>query len=160
MERSAATATRCSPGGTTRRSTPSRGVRGRCAKQDRRVVPLYETRAARESHRSEETRDDLAQASRRWGSAFERVMLLRRGRAIESGHELNVVLAEIDWQATGRIEGTLEEVAGAAPGGVPRHQRLPRGRRGDLGIRAASPARSIRSAICWSARPRARLPKD
>jgi hypothetical protein len=74
-------------------------------------VPLYETREGlRESHRSEEDlRDDLAEASRRWGSAFERVMLLGGDEAIESGHELNVVLAEIDWQATGRIEGTLEE---------------------------------------------------
>ncbi|AZM76707.1 hypothetical protein D1J63_18305 [Streptomyces sp. KPB2] len=74
-------------------------------------VPLYEMRKGlRESHRSEEDlRDDLAEASRRWGSAFERVMLLGGDEAIESGHELNVLLAEIDWQATGRVEGTLEE---------------------------------------------------
>ncbi|BDD73381.1 hypothetical protein GCM10023177_19220 [Streptomyces violaceoruber] len=74
-------------------------------------VPLYEAREGlRETHRPEEDlRDDLAQASLRWGAAFERVMLLGGDDAIESGHELNVVLAEIDWQATGRVDGSLEE---------------------------------------------------
>ncbi|CAM5625708.1 hypothetical protein SVIOM342S_03587 [Streptomyces violaceorubidus] len=74
-------------------------------------VSLYEVREGlRESHRSEEElREDLAGATLRWGAAFERVMLLGGDEAIESGHQLNVVLAEIDWQATGRREGSLEE---------------------------------------------------
>lgn len=29
--------------------------------------------------------------------------------AIEAAHELNVVLAEIDWQATGKVAGSLDE---------------------------------------------------
>ncbi|MEV0602290.1 hypothetical protein AB0I82_23725 [Streptomyces sp. NPDC050315] len=75
------------------------------------AVPLYESREGlSEARRSEhELREDLGSASRRWGSAFERVMLLGGDDAIEAGHDLNVVLAEIDWQATGRIRGTLEE---------------------------------------------------
>ncbi|MFJ6075808.1 hypothetical protein ACIQFU_34095 [Streptomyces sp. NPDC093065] len=36
-------------------------------------------------------------------------MLLGGDDAVEAGHELNVLLAEIDWQATGRVDGTLEE---------------------------------------------------
>ncbi|MGC9498046.1 hypothetical protein [Streptomyces sp. WG7] len=75
------------------------------------AVRLYEAREGlREDHRPEEDlREDLAEASRRWGSAFERVMLLGGDDAVEAGHELNAVLAEIDWQATGRITGSLEE---------------------------------------------------
>ncbi|WP_316771590.1 hypothetical protein [Streptomyces sasae] len=74
-------------------------------------VRLYESREGlREEHRPElELREELAAASRQWGSAFERVMLLGGDEAIEAGHELNVMLAEIDWQATGRITGTLPE---------------------------------------------------
>jgi len=74
-------------------------------------VRLYESREGlRDEHRPEqELREELAEASRRWGSAFERVMLLGGDDAIEAGHELNVMLAEIDWQATGRITGTLPE---------------------------------------------------
>ncbi|CAM5284488.1 hypothetical protein SVIOM342S_02644 [Streptomyces violaceorubidus] len=122
-------------------------------------MPLYEVREGlRESHRSEEElREDLAGATLRWGAAFERVMLLGGDEAIESGHELNVVLAEIDWQATGRIEGSLEEWRERHRAGVPRHQRLPRGRQG----RSRHPGRrhreEHRSAICWS-RPHAGRP--
>lgn len=75
------------------------------------AVRLYEAREGlREEHRPEpELREDLLDAGRRWGSAFERVMLLGGDDAIEAGHELNTMLAEIDWQATGRITGTLPE---------------------------------------------------
>ncbi|CAM5331175.1 hypothetical protein STENM327S_01512 [Streptomyces tendae] len=130
-------------------------------------VPLYEVREGlRESHRSEEElREDLAGATLRWGAAFERVMLLGGDEAIESGHELNVVLAEIDWQATGRYRGQPGGVAGAAPGGVPRHQRLPRGRQGRSrhpgrrhrgeapGARSAGPARTPVGRRGLTARP-------
>lgn len=72
-------------------------------------VRLYEAREnLREDHRPEaELREDLSGTGRRWGSAFERVMLLGGDDAIEAGHELNAVLSEIDWQATGRITGSL-----------------------------------------------------
>ncbi|MEU3896054.1 hypothetical protein [Streptomyces sp. NPDC045251] len=74
-------------------------------------VRLYEVREnLHEDHRpEEELREDLAAAGRHWGSAFERVMLLGGDGAIEAGHELNRLVAEIDWQATGRVAGTLEE---------------------------------------------------
>ncbi|MET8687256.1 hypothetical protein ABZV77_23875 [Streptomyces sp. NPDC004732] len=78
------------------------------------AVRLYEFREnlrdgdRTESDRTErELREDLAGAGRVWGSAFERVMLLGGDDAIEAGHELNATVAEIDWQATGRITGSL-----------------------------------------------------
>ncbi|WP_055565543.1 hypothetical protein [Streptomyces atriruber] len=75
------------------------------------AVRLYEFREnLRDSDRTEpELREDLAVAGRVWGSAFERVMLLGGDDAIEAGHELNATVAEIDWQATGRITGSLGE---------------------------------------------------
>jgi len=74
-------------------------------------VRLYETREGlREERRAEsDLRDDLTDASRVWGSAFERVMLLGGDDAIEAGHELNVFLSEIEWQATGKTTGTLDD---------------------------------------------------
>nr|WP_202457253.1 MULTISPECIES: hypothetical protein [unclassified Streptomyces] len=75
------------------------------------AVRLYEFREhGRHTEWSEqELRADLADAGRTWGSAFERVMLLGGDDAIEAGHDLNALIAEIDWQATGRITGTLAE---------------------------------------------------
>ncbi|MEV7393791.1 hypothetical protein [Streptomyces sp. NPDC091215] len=72
---------------------------------------VYEPREGlREEHRpEEELRDELTEANRRWGSAFERIMLLGGDDTIEAGHELNAVIAAIEWQATGRITGTLPE---------------------------------------------------
>ncbi|CAM5706899.1 hypothetical protein [Streptomyces fumanus] len=72
---------------------------------------LYEAREGRrDDHRPEQDlREDLAEGGRRWGSAFERVMLLGGDDVIEAGHELNTVLAEIDWQATGALSGSLAE---------------------------------------------------
>ncbi|MFF1378372.1 hypothetical protein [Streptomyces sp. NPDC058308] len=62
------------------------------------------------SERTEqELREELAAAARTWGSAFERVMLLGGDEAIEAGHDLNARISEIDWQATGRIGGSLAE---------------------------------------------------
>ncbi|MFD4634746.1 hypothetical protein ACFVYR_28955 [Streptomyces sp. NPDC058284] len=74
-------------------------------------VRLYEFREnLRASERTEqELREDLSEAGRVWGSAFERVMLLGGDDAIEAGHDLNALLSEIDWQATGRIGGSLAE---------------------------------------------------
>jgi hypothetical protein len=75
------------------------------------AVRLYESREGlADSERSEhELREDLAEASRLWGGAFERVMLLGGDDAIEEGHELNTVVSEIVWQATGKISGSLDD---------------------------------------------------
>lgn len=123
-------------------------------------VPLYEAREGlRETHRPEEDlRDDLAQASLRWGAAFERVMLLGGDDAIESGHELNVVLAEIDWQATGRVDGSLEEWRERHRAAFRAINAFHEAARADLASGAASPARSTRSATCWSRPPAGRPP--
>lgn len=74
-------------------------------------VRVYEVREGlREDHRpEEELRRDLAEASQRWGSAFERVMLFGGDDTIEAGHELNLLLVEIVWQAEGKLTGTLSE---------------------------------------------------
>ncbi|MEU4653494.1 hypothetical protein AB0G32_06040 [Streptomyces sp. NPDC023723] len=74
-------------------------------------VRLYEVREGiREDHRPlVELREDVAEVGRRWGSAFERVMLLGGDDAIEAGHELNSTVSEIVWQAGGQITGTLGE---------------------------------------------------
>ncbi|WP_406331388.1 hypothetical protein [Streptomyces sp. NBC_00203] len=73
-------------------------------------VRLYESREGLSgSERSEhDLREDLSEASRAWGGSFERVMLLGGDDAIEAGHELNTVVAEIVWQATGKIGGSLD----------------------------------------------------
>ncbi|MFD4477242.1 hypothetical protein ACFWPU_14170 [Streptomyces sp. NPDC058471] len=75
------------------------------------AVRLYEQRRGMQDHRrtEHELRDDLAEAGRAWGSAFERVMLMGGDEAVEAGHDLNALVAQIDWQATGRTEGTLDE---------------------------------------------------
>lgn len=72
---------------------------------------LYESREGlSDSERSEhELREDLAEASRLWGGTFERVMLLGGDDAIEEGHELNAMVSEIVWQATGKISGSLDD---------------------------------------------------
>ncbi|MEU9333091.1 hypothetical protein AB0D49_07985 [Streptomyces sp. NPDC048290] len=74
-------------------------------------VRLYEAKEGlRDEHRPEEELcEDLSDATRRWGSAFERVMLLGGDDAIEAGHDLNQLLSQIDWQANGKITGTLSE---------------------------------------------------
>ncbi|AZM47165.1 hypothetical protein DMB38_16405 [Streptomyces sp. WAC 06738] len=52
---------------------------------------------------------ELAEAAHLRGRAFERIMLLSNDRVVEAGHEVNAIAQEIDWQATGRITGTLAE---------------------------------------------------
>ncbi|QKW07393.1 hypothetical protein HUT18_14365 [Streptomyces sp. NA04227] len=72
---------------------------------------LYEQREGLQTLERHEgdLRHELADASLAWGRAFERVMLLGGDDAIEAGHDLNAALAEIDWQATGETQGTLDE---------------------------------------------------
>ncbi|OEU90785.1 hypothetical protein DB35_03655 [Streptomyces abyssalis] len=75
------------------------------------AVQLYEHREGiREGQKSEpEMLAELADASRLRGRAFERVMLLGGDEVVEAGHRLNAAVAEVDWQATGRTSGTLDE---------------------------------------------------
>ncbi|QPP10727.1 hypothetical protein G4Z16_15415 [Streptomyces bathyalis] len=75
------------------------------------AVQLYEHKEGiRESQKSEpEMLAELGDASRLRGRAFERVMLLGGDEVVEAGHRLNTVVVEIDWQATGRTSGTLDE---------------------------------------------------
>ncbi|MEU7132959.1 hypothetical protein [Streptomyces sp. NPDC046261] len=75
------------------------------------AVELYEHREGlRESERSEsEIKASMAEAGRLRGRAFERVMLLAGDDVVEAAHELNSVTLDVDWQAMGKITGSLEE---------------------------------------------------
>ncbi|MCX4639756.1 hypothetical protein QT196_21680 [Streptomyces sp. P9-2B-2] len=52
---------------------------------------------------------EMAAAGRLRGRAFERIMLLGGDDVVEAGHDLNALALKVDWQANGRIGGTLEE---------------------------------------------------
>ena len=75
------------------------------------AVQLYEHREG--LRRSEKTEQEMlaehTEAGRLRGRAFERVMLLGGDDVVEAAHQLNAAAAAIDWQATGKITGTLEE---------------------------------------------------
>jgi hypothetical protein len=43
------------------------------------------------------------------GRALERALLLGGDDVVEAAHQLSAAVREIDWQATGRVVGTLEE---------------------------------------------------
>lgn len=74
------------------------------------AVQLYEHREGiRESEQTETAMlMDIAEAGRLRGRAFERIMLLGGDDVVEAAHHLNAKALEIDWQATGKITGTLE----------------------------------------------------
>ncbi|MFC7305931.1 hypothetical protein ACFQVC_17105 [Streptomyces monticola] len=75
------------------------------------AVQLYEHREGlRESTHSEaEMLAGILEASRLRGRAFERIMLLGGDDVVEAAHSLNAVSLKVDWQATGKITGTLED---------------------------------------------------
>jgi hypothetical protein len=75
------------------------------------AVQLYEHREGiRRSDRPEQdVLTEIGEAGRLRGRAFERVMLLGGDHVVEAAHRLNAAVIEIDWQSTGRTEGTLEE---------------------------------------------------
>ncbi|MCH6161578.1 hypothetical protein [Streptomyces marispadix] len=75
------------------------------------AVQLYEHKEGiRESQKSEpEMLAEMSDASRLRGRAFERVMLLGGDEVVEAGHRLNAAVVEVDWQATGRTSGPLDE---------------------------------------------------
>ncbi|MBT2507096.1 hypothetical protein J7I98_14605 [Streptomyces sp. ISL-98] len=75
------------------------------------AVQLYEHKEG--IRRSEKPEDEmlaeLLEAGRLRGRAFERVMLLGGDDVVEAAHQLNVVALEVDWQAEGKVSGTLED---------------------------------------------------
>ncbi|MFI9269789.1 hypothetical protein ACIGXM_03585 [Kitasatospora sp. NPDC052896] len=75
------------------------------------AVQLYEHREG--VHASSKSDHDLftelSDASWQRGRAFERIMLLGGDHVVEAAHQLNVAAVEVDWQATGKIHGTLDE---------------------------------------------------
>ncbi|WP_326611462.1 hypothetical protein OG949_19730 [Streptomyces scopuliridis] len=52
---------------------------------------------------------ELSEAERQRGRSFEQIMLLGGDEVVEAAHELHAAVRAIDWQATGKTEGTLEE---------------------------------------------------
>ncbi|OII67474.1 hypothetical protein BJP39_01090 [Streptomyces sp. CC77] len=75
------------------------------------AVQLYEYREGiRASEKSDaELLQELQEGARLRGRSFERVMLLGGDEVVEAAHELNSVVLQIDWQAEGKLEGTLQE---------------------------------------------------
>ncbi|MFJ9211050.1 hypothetical protein [Streptomyces sp. NPDC102264] len=75
------------------------------------AVQLYEHREGlRRSEQSEaEMLAELSEAERQRGRSFEQIMLLGGDEVVEAAHELHAAVRAIDWQATGKTVGTLEE---------------------------------------------------
>ncbi|MFD9219818.1 hypothetical protein ACFWDI_07280 [Streptomyces sp. NPDC060064] len=75
------------------------------------AVQLYEHKEGlRESDKSErEMLAEMSDAGRLRGRAFERIMLLGGDDVVEAAHELNAIALKVDWQANGKIDGTLDE---------------------------------------------------
>jgi hypothetical protein len=75
------------------------------------AVQLYEHKEGlRASDKSErEMLAEMSDAGRIRGRAFERIMLLGGDDVVEAAHELNAVALNVDWQANGKIGGTLDE---------------------------------------------------
>jgi hypothetical protein len=75
------------------------------------AVQLYEHKEGiRPSGKPEgELLEELREASRLRGRAFEQVMLLGGDVVVEAGHQLNTAYLQIDWQAEGKIAGTLDD---------------------------------------------------
>ncbi|MEE1756784.1 hypothetical protein [Streptomyces sp. SP18CS02] len=75
------------------------------------AVQLYEHKEAiRVSDLGErEMLAEMSEAGRLRGRAFERIMLLGGDDVVEAAHELNGAAARVDWQANGKIDGTLED---------------------------------------------------
>ncbi|MDX3855052.1 hypothetical protein [Streptomyces sp. AK02-01A] len=75
------------------------------------AVQLYEHREGlrRSEHSEVEMVAEMAEAERYRGRAFEQVMLLGGDDVVEAAHELNAATVAIEWQATGKTVGTLEE---------------------------------------------------
>jgi hypothetical protein len=75
------------------------------------AVHLYE---CREGIRDRDKTDqemlaEMSEAGRLRGRSFERIMLLGGDDVVEAAHELNAVALQVDWQASGKVDGTLED---------------------------------------------------
>lgn len=75
------------------------------------AVQLYESREGlRERDKTDqEMLAEMGDAGRLRGRAFERIMLLGGDDVVEAAHELNAIALQVDWQANGKVVGTLEE---------------------------------------------------
>ncbi|MCT9092598.1 hypothetical protein N4G70_27565 [Streptomyces sp. ASQP_92] len=75
------------------------------------AVHLYETKEGLRERVQEdaEIQAHMGEVGRLRGRAFERVMLLGGDDVVEAAHELNAFALSVDWQATGKVHGTLEE---------------------------------------------------
>ncbi|MFD5428098.1 hypothetical protein [Streptomyces sp. NPDC127084] len=75
------------------------------------AVHLYECREGmRERDKPDsEMLAEISEAGRVRGRAFERIMLLAGDDVVEAAHELNAVALQVDWQATGKVAGALED---------------------------------------------------
>jgi len=75
------------------------------------AVELYEHREGiRLSDEPEQQlRVQLSEAVHLRGRAFERIMLLGGDEVVEAAHALNAASLALDWQATGKTPGTLDD---------------------------------------------------
>ncbi|MFJ2957075.1 hypothetical protein [Streptomyces sp. NPDC087270] len=75
------------------------------------AVELYEHREGIRVSDDPESRQraDLYEATHLRGRAFERIMLLAGDEVVEAAHALNAATLEVDWQATGKTPGTLDD---------------------------------------------------
>ncbi|MFG2845813.1 hypothetical protein ACGF12_21975 [Kitasatospora sp. NPDC048296] len=75
------------------------------------AVHLYEHKEGiHASNKGEhELTTELAEANWQRGRAFERIMLLGGDEVVEAAHRLNAAALEVDWQAGGKVHGTLDE---------------------------------------------------
>ncbi|MEU7291736.1 hypothetical protein AB0A76_00805 [Streptomyces exfoliatus] len=75
------------------------------------AVHLYECREGlRERDKpDQELMAEMSEAGRTRGRAFERIMLLAGDDVVEAAHELNAAALQVDWQANGKVDGSLEE---------------------------------------------------
>ncbi|MFE4174195.1 hypothetical protein ACFRR7_19460 [Streptomyces sp. NPDC056909] len=75
------------------------------------AVQLYEHKEGlrRSEHSEAEMAGELAEAERHRGRSFEQIMLLGGDEVVEAAHELNAAALAVDWQATGKTAGSVEE---------------------------------------------------
>ncbi|MFI1826632.1 hypothetical protein ACH41E_09255 [Streptomyces sp. NPDC020412] len=75
------------------------------------AVTLYETREGiREREQPEaDLLAEMTEAGRVRGRAFERIMLLAGDEVVEAAHDLNADAIAVDWQAHGKVTGTLDD---------------------------------------------------
>lgn len=75
------------------------------------AVHLYEHREGirRSEQPDAEMVADMSEAEWQRGRSFEQIMMLGGDDVVEAAHELGAAVRAMDWQATGRTSGSLEE---------------------------------------------------